>query len=195
MDKKDGRPTFARSTPHEQHFQKIKQAISFKSESISSNNFQVMACENALYILPGEKKPGNNDVNVEAAEVEPLKSAREIPYALATIATCKRRSPNNTQERSKLDLFQEEEEYPTTPKSEKHKIPVITCCPPAPRKPRLTPTKRKPAIPSGTFYIPFHFPDLDLLFGSESKSIAQHTKKKQQKIGANSICGDRICID
>ncbi|GLJ32106.1 hypothetical protein SUGI_0646510 [Cryptomeria japonica] len=161
----------------------------FNSESISTTNFQVMACENWLSISPGKRKTGNNDVSVEAAAGDSLKSAREIHCALVAIATSKRRSPNDTQERSKFDLLAEEE-CPTTPKSEKHKIPVMSCCPPAPCKPRLTHRKRKPEIPSGTIYIPFDFSDLDLLFGSESKPTTQHTKKKQKKIGEHSIEGE-----
>jgi hypothetical protein len=136
-----------------------------------------MACENSLSISPGKRKTGNNDVSVEAAEIE----ARELPSDLAALATCKRSSPNHTEERNKLHLLEEEEECPATPRSEKHKIPVMTCCPLAPIKPRSTSRKRKPEIPPGTLYIPFDFPQLDLLFGSESKSIAKHKKKKMKK--------------
>ena len=74
----------------------------------------------------------------------------------------------------------EEEEECQTPKSEEHKIPPVLCCPPAPRKPKWIPAKRKlPASPLQGFYFPSNS-DLQSLFGLDLVEyvIHQHMKKK-----------------
>ena len=65
----------------------------------------------------------------------------------------------------------EEEEECQTPKSEEHKIPPVLCCPPAPRKPKWIPAKRKlPASPLQGFYFPSNS-DLQSLFGLDLVNI------------------------
>jgi len=73
----------------------------------------------------------------------------------------------------------EEEEACQTPKSEEQKIPPVLSCPPAPRKPKWIPVKRKiPASPRQGFYIISEF-DLQSLFGSDLANINhQHLRKK-----------------
>jgi len=78
------------------------------------------------------------------------------------------------------------EEECQTPKSEAHKIPPVLSCPPAPRKPKWFPVKRKiPASPLQGFYI-LSDSDLQSLFGSDLQNINhQHMKNGRNKSSQN----------
>ena len=74
-----------------------------------------------------------------------------------------------------------------TPKSEDHKIPPVLCCPPAPRKPKWIPVKRKlPASLLQEFYIPSNS-DLQSLFGSDLVNVIHQDMKKKLKTGETSL--------
>jgi hypothetical protein len=87
---------------------------------------------------------------------------------------------------SSVDNGEEEVEC-QTPKSEEHKIPPLLCCPPAPRKPKWIPVKRKlPASPLQGFNILSDF-DLQSLFGSDLANINHQHMKKKLRTGETSL--------
>jgi hypothetical protein len=86
-----------------------------------------------------------------------------------------------------VDNAEEEAAACQTPKSEEHKIPPLLCCPPAPRKPKWIPVKRKlPASPLQGFNILSDF-DLQSLFGSDLANINHQHMKKKLRTGETSL--------
>ncbi|KAM7263824.1 hypothetical protein ACFE04_001507 [Oxalis oulophora] len=64
-----------------------------------------------------------------------------------------------------------------TPTSLEHKIPIIQCCPPAPRKPK--PNKRKFSDLDGVIYLDLSMQELETIF-SVSKVVRSHDVLKNK---------------
>ncbi|XP_057838043.2 uncharacterized protein LOC131048178 [Cryptomeria japonica] len=136
-----------------------------------------MVSDNQSSFCMGERKIGDG-----VSGKQQLKSAgnvTDISSALTVVTTKSNTTTDKGGGMELLDNGEEGEDGHITPKSEKHKIPAMTFCPPPPLK-RKPARKRRPAVPPGTLHIPSDFPDLDLLFGLDSKSTPQHKKKKQK---------------
>ncbi|GLJ08316.1 hypothetical protein SUGI_0086370 [Cryptomeria japonica] len=144
---------------------------------------EVMASANCSSLV-GKRKHRNDFVSAVNTKLEvgttktsdSLGNAKEISSVLAPIRV-------NSSCRPDTEKKFEDEECCVTPKSEEHKIPSMTVCPPAPRKPKSTPLKRNPAITSHRIAIHFSSDsvDLDLLFSSDLTKDQQHQKKKHKK--------------
>ncbi|GLJ04705.1 hypothetical protein SUGI_0001660 [Cryptomeria japonica] len=137
---------------------------------------EVMASANCSSSSLGKRKQRNDFVNA-VSTTDSVGNTTEIPSGLAPIRA------NSSSCRSETEKKFEEEECCVTPKSEEHKIPTMTMCPPAPCKPKSAPLKRNPAIISRrrAIHVPYDSPDLELLFGSVLTKDHQHQKKKHKK--------------
>ncbi|GLJ12135.1 hypothetical protein SUGI_0185180 [Cryptomeria japonica] len=142
---------------------------------------EVMASANCSSSSLGKRKQRNDFVSavntkLEVETTDLVGNATQIPSGLTPIRF-------NPSCRSETENKFEEEECCVTPKSEEHKIPSMTVCPPASRKPKSAPLKRNPAIISRrrAIHVPSDSPDLELLFGSDLTKDHQHQKKKHKK--------------